>query len=218
MGRVDQPMLLNICLYIIIRTVMICASCCTRKDSGAQSNPKIVELRCRHDCLDSYGDFWIGGREGVGWSDGGRAIIHVVDLQRRPSATISTSMFVQANKFGNEDKIGLILRYDDMENYVVIVTNINDRNTWRVEEVKENKRTIFSTESFKNQETPREMFNFQFSIDGENMRCRIKSEDSRIELKCPPGCLQHQLPAPYCFAKGDLRWNVLGCYFPILLS
>ena len=97
--RIDQPMLLNICLYIIIRTVMIYASCCARKDSGAQSNPKIVELRCRHDCLDSYGDFWIGGREGVGWSDGGRTIMHVVDLQRRPSATISTSMFVSKTLF-----------------------------------------------------------------------------------------------------------------------
>ena len=54
-----------------------------------------MQLRCEKKCLVGWtGDFWIGGREGVGWSKGGRTILHVVDHQEEEIRSIKSSMYV----------------------------------------------------------------------------------------------------------------------------
>ena len=75
---------------------LVGASCCTRADSGAQSSPKVVELRCMDTCSGWTGDFWIGGREGVAWSAGGRTVLHVVDYQGERRKEIKSSMYVSS--------------------------------------------------------------------------------------------------------------------------
>ena len=75
---------------------LVGASCCTRADSGAQSSPKVVELRCTDICSGWTGDFWIGGREGVAWSSGGRTVLHVVDYQGERRKEIKSSMYVSS--------------------------------------------------------------------------------------------------------------------------
>ena len=75
---------------------LVDAGCCTRVDSGAESSPKVVELRCQTKCSGWTGDFWIGGREGVGWSAGGRTILHVVDYEGEEIRELKSSMFVSS--------------------------------------------------------------------------------------------------------------------------
>ena len=50
------------------------------------------------------------------------------------------SLQIQSGAFGDNDEIGLVLRYTDMENYVALVTNMNERNVWTVIEVEGNQR------------------------------------------------------------------------------
>ena len=69
-------------------------SCCTRADSGAQASHRVVELRCEDGCVGWTGDFWIGGREGVAWSGGGRTVLHVVDYQGEQLSQLYSSMYV----------------------------------------------------------------------------------------------------------------------------
>ena len=69
-------------------------SCCARSDSGAQAVPQVVELRCVEECVGWTGEFWLGGRAGVGWSAGGRRVLHVVEYEGERRGKVQASMYV----------------------------------------------------------------------------------------------------------------------------
>merc|ERR1711971_74747 len=102
-----------------------------------------------------------------------------------------------------------------MENYVALISHIMDRNMWTVVQVKGDKRETLASESFDKTTNLREMFYFTFTRKEGKLRCTIKGDGSEINLTCPEDCLRSQLPSPYCSARGDLRWDVMGCYFPL---
>ena len=86
---------LEVILVLSLLAPQVSPSCCRRQDSGAQSSPSVVELRCDSKCLDGgTGEFWIGGREGAQWRTGGRTILHVLDHQEEEKNNLQSSMYV----------------------------------------------------------------------------------------------------------------------------
>merc|ERR1712106_1094732 len=174
-----------------------------------QSTPKVVELRCTDTCSG-----WTP--EGGGGLECWRKDCLACGGLSRGKEKGNQIINIQSGPFGDSDEIGLVLRYTDMENYVALVTNMNERNVWTVIEVDGNKRKIVSSDSFEKAPEKREMFIFNFVHEGGKLSCTVESDSSKIKLACPEDSLKSQLPSPFCSARGDLRWNILGCYFPML--
>jgi len=209
-----------ILIFLLPLSPSLPSPCCTREDTGSQSYQRSLVFQCREACfqdttaLESY---WVGGRGHQSTVPRGQdhlSILHVVhrsysllDEATRISLTIARDNYLEG------DEVGVLTSYSSLDTFTAILTRVAwpHRHGWRVVQVDQGIRKEREVVN-----VPRgSVYHLTFNSSGCNIQAEGKTDIDHLPavwVDAPSG--KRFLPAPACFSRGDLRWNVLSCLFP----